>query len=194
MYIADSAIDFSPYSVKLESFNKRNVVLISGERKDGWSKWLYVYRSNETFKYPHLDIRVPGADGGYPVHVWCRKYFSLGYHPPFDWLPTILHPQQPLPILTPQISSLAPTLARCGFRNLRRVISQPFIMQLRGCILRQYRGWCGFGCSGGIRGRLLVQSITMHRVYRPDNQQTPDSTPPTHWHQRSSKWELDFEP
>lgn len=55
----------------------------------------------------------------------------------------------------------------CGFRNLRRVISQPFIMQVRGSIASIWGG-----------GRLLAQSITMRPVYRPDNQQTQLLLPP----------------
>lgn len=127
------------------------------QKGDGY----YIYGGNETFKYSHLAGRMADTlcmfDAG-STSAW--RYGEL----PFDCLPPLL------PLL-PLESPLTPTFARCGFRNLRRVISQPFIMQLRGCIAsisgvrRIQELW-----ERGQGQRLLVQSITMHRVYRPDNQ------------------------
>lgn len=51
------------------------------------------------------------------VHVWCRKYLEH-------------RALQPSPL------SLPPT---CGSRNLRRVISKPFIMQLQSSIASIWR-------------------------------------------------------
>lgn len=47
----------------------------------------------------------------------------------------------------PPPASLLPS-RRCGFHNLRRVISEPFIMQLRSCIASIRRGGCWWGWEG----------------------------------------------